>query len=264
MKPPPSQLGCLALVVTLAACIDSSPRVASATDIGTTPETGDEIAGDAADPAEPCDTPAATRCRDDARALQICRDGSWQTTTCGDDRLCIDVGGAQCLEASGEAVCRELVYCYLGCAPLSGAARNACEVECYLQGTVSAQSELAAFVGCLDRAGCFGEDLGPVLDCISDGCGTPMAQCYFQTSGSDSCPSIITCRDGCGDEDNACHLGCGQTATLAAQADYGVLELCLVYACSERENDPTCIDEVTGIGGACAKYVRACANPLDN
>jgi len=245
----------LVSLVAVCACIDSGGQRTPADSTSS-----DTTAASDAEVVAPCDGPGTTRCSAAGDAVEVCSDGAWRATSCGADRLCVDLGGAQCLQASGDADCRDMVFCYLGCGFAGGASEDACALACYLAGTVPAQGQLAAFVGCLDRAACIAEgDAGDVLVCVSDRCGSQLAQCYFETSGPKSCADIVTCREGC--DGDACVQACGQDATLVAQADYGVLELCLLHACAEATTElqqKACIAQATGVGGLCSPFLRKC------
>lgn len=245
---------CLTLAaVVVSGCIQEHRPVGDAADTSTS----SDAAG-----TEACTSTGDTRCSADSRSLEICTDGHWTATSCGNSRVCVVSGGAQCLQTSGEATCRALMYCYLGCLGQPDEARAQCELECYVTGTVAAQAQLVAFQTCADRAQCtHAPTASETLDCLDTSCRTPLAQCYFEASGQDSCASILACYEGC-QHDTTCEAKCGQEADLDAQGRYAILELCLFVACADEPNDPTCVDREAGIGGTCASYTRHCLNPL--
>ncbi|MFO0749559.1 MAG: hypothetical protein U1F43_28395 [Myxococcota bacterium] len=251
----------LALLVTRGACINSSAQ---------RPAADATVSGDATSDAdtgtpvgEPCDGPGDTRCSVGQDAVEVCSDGTWHATVCGANRFCVDVGGAQCLEASGTVECRQLIYCYLGCGAQPESLQGACQLDCYLSGTVQAQSQLVAFQTCADRSACSAGDAGSdTLTCLDDACRTPLAQCYFPDSGQASCASILTCYEGC-QKDPSCEAACGQDATLDAQGRFAILELCLWFACADHPDDASCLDTALGLQGACQPFVRKCLNPLN-
>ncbi|MCC6622039.1 MAG: hypothetical protein IT385_12325 [Deltaproteobacteria bacterium] len=272
MSLPRALISLLAAALIAPACIDDSgQRVAS--DTTTAPDsatsTGDaatDTAGpDATDPRQPCDSPGTTRCSAEGAALEVCTDGAWRATTCEQGRVCVEIGGAQCLQASGEASCRDLVYCYLGCGFAGGASVDACSLACYLQGTVPAQGQLLGFVGCVDRAGCLEpQPAEDTLACVGDHCGPSLAQCYFPRSGEGACSAILNCREACDDEE--CSRACGEDATLVSQGVYGVLEICILHACAHATTEleqKTCIAQATGVGGLCNPWVRECLDLFD-
>jgi len=242
------------------ACIEETRRIA---DSDTTPDATDpSVDADSSDtsPGEPCDEPGITRCAADAAATEVCLNGTWQRAACVDGKICVLAGGAQCVDSTGDAECRDTFYCFLGCQfthPDDPAAAERCLVECFRGATPAAQRELS------DVSSCFEENCADEagLECVAERCSQDLADCYFDTKGDASCGSIIECRVGCSD-DTACAQACGSDATIAAQGRYAVLELCIYYACYGQEAE--CARRASLPTGGCSAYTNACIGLLPN
>lgn len=263
--PTPSRLAplVLPLLVLAPACIEDSARVAdtdTATDVVDTSDDlppGTDASDDSGPPGEPCGEPGITRCAADTDAVELCLDGVWQRAGCADTKICVVAGGAQCVDSTGDATCRDTLYCFLGCQLLfeDSAAQDTCFVDCYRTAREDAQRELSDVIGCLDD-NC-GDTTG--LQCVADRCSQDLADCYFDTHGQGRCGAIIECRLAC-DGDTACVIACGEDATIDAQGDYAVLELCTFYACAGQDAD--CARRVSLPTGPCGDYANACVGLL--
>lgn len=250
----------VSLLAFCGACIEAqrSPS-ASDTDAGDTTSLPDTDGADTrpdTDPGEPCDAQGTTRCAG-VDATQICNGGVWQTVQCETGRICVDFGGAQCLEATGNDTCRDVLYC-MGTCQLreDDDEREQCLVECFISGSSTAQRELGLVTNCLDVAGCEDADADQ-LECIEQNCSQPLALCYFEGSGDAACGRMVQCAQAC--EDDECYLECGEQGTAPAQARFAVLDLCIQYVCFGQGED--CQKEVTTPGGPCFEYVTACISP---
>ncbi len=262
----PSRLAPLALtcLAFAPACIEDSERVADTNTPTDTVDTSDEVppgtdASDDSGPGgEPCDEPGITRCASDAAAVELCLDQTWQRAACAEDKICVVAGGAQCVDSTGDATCRDTLYCFLGCQLLFEdlAAQDACFVDCYRTAAEDAQRELSDVIGCLDD-NCM-DAAG--LDCVAGRCSQDLADCYFDTHGTARCGAIIECRLTCADGDEACVTACGEDATIEAQGDYAVLELCTFYACAGQDDD--CARRAALPTGPCGDYANACVGLL--
>lgn len=251
----PAAVSLSLVVVSIAvpsACISStSDRTAADTQDASEPDAG-----------EPCSGGGDTRCSADGTALEVCTSGHWQSTGCGEGRICVDVGAAQCLDTNGDEPCRQMLYCYLGCDLGPEQVKPTCLLNCYFAGTVEAQSQLASFQTCTERTSCIGGDsVTDTLECIDGACRSELGTCYFPTSGNASCAQILTCYETCGD-DEECKSGCGNDASLDAQGRFGILELCVFFACADKPDDGNCLDNAIGLNGTCAPFARRCLNPL--
>jgi len=245
----------LPFVWALGACIeDTQPRVI--------PDTGIDL-GDAAQDvvdATTCDEPGITRCAEGEFATEVCRDGTWQRTPCASDKICVFAGGAQCVSSTGDADCRDTLYCFLGCQilhPGDESAAEACWTTCYVSATQPAQRELSDALGCFD-ANC--ADQG--FECIAERCSQDLADCYFESKGEQRCGEIVECRLACPDEDTACQKACGGDASIEAQGQYAVLELCTFYQCAGQDED--CPRRVSLPTGPCYPYASDCVGLLPN
>jgi len=236
------------------ACIEESARVADTT----TPDTSDP--GTDVTPGEPCDEPGITRCAADAAATEICLDGVWQRAACAADKICVLAGGAQCVDSTGNADCRDTLYCFLGCqiaSPDDPQAADRCFVECFRSATPPAQRELSDATSCFEE-NC-ADDAG--FQCVAERCSQDLADCYFDAKGGAPCAAIIECRVACND-DEGCIKKCGNDSTFEAQGDYAVLELCIFYACAGQDED--CARRAGGPSGPCAAYINVCIGLLPN
>jgi hypothetical protein len=191
-------------------------------------------------------------------ATQICNGGTWQTVACEEGRICVDFGGAQCLEATGQDICRDVLYC-MGACQLKEAPEDQeeCLVGCFIEGSASAQQELGLVTSCLDVAGC-NEDGVDQLGCIAQSCSQPLALCYFEGAGTAGCARMVQCAQAC--EDDECYRACGEEGTVKAQTEFVILDLCIQYACFDQGED--CAREATSVGGPCVDYLAACLAPL--
>ncbi len=256
----------LIVLVLLSACVETDrPLRGDDTDTTVAPDTTNTPdATDTADvpDVEPCDEQGTTRCAG-TEATQICDDGQWQTVSCPSDRICVDFGGAECLSATGESTCRDVLYCYALCQvnfaeDLDG--RYQCLVACFISGSGTAQSELGLVTSCIDEKGCE-EDGTSTLECIDDGCSLQLALCYFEETGRKGCGDILECAEGCDDGDATCWRECGDDASADAQAEFAILDLCVQYTCFGQLGDD-CLREATQAGGLCFQYAARCASPL--
>lgn len=251
----------LVLTLSLVGCIEST-RPQREVDLGTgdttSPpvDTTPEVASDTpSDVGEPCEDQGTTRCLG-LEATQICNAGRWQTVACTSGRVCVDLGGAQCLDATGKAVCRDVLTCFAAChlTHREADARDACLVACFIDGSEEAQSEVSLFTSCLDVAGCDTSQDG--LLCVEESCSQALALCYFDKTGDKSCARAATCVGECGD-DRDCQIKCGEDATLAAQGELAVLDLCLQYACLGSA-EANCTRDAMAVGGVCARQAVRC------
>jgi len=244
-------------LTTLASCIESSERrVADST------SSDDTIAPDVVH-GDPCEQGGDERCSADSSAIEICGDdGFWSGTRCGDARVCIDYGGAHCLETTGDESCRDLLYCFLGCsAEQTPEDQESCAGRCFVSGTATAQNQLDDAQHCMEEAGCVDLPLKESLMCIDDTCGTLLAFCYFPTHGAESCADIIACKTACKEQEDAdsCDRRCGDASTIAAQSDYAALELCLFFSCA-GQTDQGCVSAAAETG-ACRTFTNQCVAP---
>jgi hypothetical protein len=246
------------LCLLLGACIQDTRRAGDAADApDTSADTGEDVALDTSD-AESCSEPGMTRCADGANATEICLGGTWQRASCAEGKICVVAGGAQCVDSTGDADCRDTFYCFLGCQILHGddlTAGEACLLECFRGATREDQVELSEALGCFEK-NCTQD---AAFDCVAEHCSQDLADCYFDTNGDASCGTIIECRLACGD-DAACGRTCGSDATVQAQGDYAVLELCTFYACAGQDAD--CARRESLPTGACAAYTNECVGLL--
>ena len=253
----------VALTLPVVACIsESRPRASSdATDAtSSAPDaTDDDGAGDADDPA--CASSGQTRCDDQGKALEVCLEGRWQSAPCGDDQICVGgAEGALCIDASGDADCHDTLYCFLACQvlhPDEGADQDGCFGTCFTAGTEQAQGELTEVIACFED-NC--RDSAP-LECAAQRCTQDLADCYYDDHGQAGCPSIVSCRIAC-EDDSDCAKRCGDDATIEAQGDYAMLELCIFYACWDQDED--CSRRATLPTGACSPYANECIGLLPN
>jgi len=250
------------LVSLLGGCIEAQrAEVESDTDTSDTASLPDSSAPDTRPdgaPGEPCEAQGTTRCAS-VEATQICNGGTWQTVECESGRICVDFGGAQCLEATGDETCRDVLYCMGSCQLEEDAEeREECLVDCFISGSATAQRELGLVTSCLDVAGC-SEPGGDELECIAQSCSQPLALCYFEGSAEAGCARMVQCAQNCAGDDT-CYLACGEDGTVAAQAEFAVLDLCVQYVCFGQGED--CARDATSVGGPCAEYLTACLSPL--
>lgn len=258
-----------AIVVSLmgvfGACIEAqraqSESDTDAADTSALPNTDTDTAGadtrPETDTGEPCQAQGTTRC-EGVEATQICNGGTWQTVPCEAGRICVDFGGAQCLEATGDDTCRDVLYCMGACeAERDPEDRDECLVSCFISGSATAQRELGLVTSCLDVAGCNEGEVNQ-LECIAKSCSQPLALCYFEGSAEAGCTRMVQCAQAC--EDDACYLACGEQGTVSAQAEFAVLDLCIQYVCFGQDED--CTRDATSVGGPCVEYLSACLSPL--
>ncbi len=234
----------LVALIAVTACIEEQTPIDTTGDVATSPDST----------SEPCDTPGVTRCNDDLSATEFCSGGVWIPEACGEGKLCIVAGAAQCVDSTGDATCRSTLYCFIGCQVAyadDDPAIESCMISCFRGATREDQVELSVATDCFERR--CGEDAS--FDCIAASCSQALGDCYFDTSGSESCGQIITCRTGC-DGDEVCGIGCGDDGSIPAQSTYAVLELCIFYACFGEDGD--CPRRVGLLGGACSDYTNAC------
>lgn len=231
------------------ACIEETGRITDTSDADASGDVG-----------EPCDEPGVTRCASDAAATEVCLNGTWQRAACAENKICVLAGGAQCVDSTGDAACRDTLYCFLGCQVAHAddpVAAEACLVECFRSATQAAQRELSEVSECFED-NC-GNDAG--LDCVAEQCSQDLARCYYDSSGDATCGSIVECRVGC-NEDPSCIQACGADATVGAQGEYAVLELCIFYACAGQDDE--CGRRAGLPTGACGDYTNACIGLLPN
>jgi len=253
----------LLAIVLFSACVETD-RPLRGEDADTTVAPDTPIAPDTDDllEVEPCGEQGTTRC-DGAEATQICNNGEWQSAVCPTDWVCVDFGGAECLSATGDSTCRDVLYCFATC-QLSFAddqeGRDGCQVACFIAGSQTAQTELSLVTSCIGDGGC--EDGGPAtLECIDERCSLQLALCYFESTGRTSCADIVQCVTGCDDDEPTCWQECGDDGSADAQAEFAILDLCVQYACF-GVSSPTCGREAMGPGGPCFEYVTQCLSPL--
>lgn len=256
----------IALFVSLlGGCIEAQRAVSEsdsdAMDTSALPDTDTDTTGADTRPepdvAEPCEAQGTTRCAS-VEATQICNGGTWQTVACETGRICVDFGGAQCLEATGDDTCRDVLYC-MGACQLKEAEedREECLVDCFISGSATAQQELGLVTSCLDVAGCNDPEVDQ-LECISESCSQPLALCYFEGSGDAGCTRLVQCAQSC--EDDECYRACGEEGSVASQAEFVVLDLCIQYACFGQGEE--CPRDATSVGGPCVDYLATCLSPL--
>ncbi len=229
-------------LIAVTACIEEQ------TPLDTSVETSPEVV------YESCDTPRVTRCNAARGATEFCTNGVWLPEACGEGKLCIVAGAAQCVDSTGDATCRSTLYCFIGCQYENAGddvAIEACLVSCYRSATRDDQIELSLATDCLERR--CGDDTS--FECIASSCSQALGDCYFDTSGQQSCGEIVACRTAC-DDDEACGTSCGDDGSVAAQSTYAVLELCIFYACLGGNEE--CPRRVVLPGGACGDYTNAC------
>jgi len=211
---------------------------------------------------EPCDEQGTTRCAG-VEATQICNNGQWQTVSCPSDKICVDFGGAECLSATGDSTCRDVLYCYATC-QLSFAndpkGRDGCLIACFISGSSTAQSELGLVTSCIADKGCEADGVS-TLECIDEQCSLQLALCYFESTGRDSCADVLQCVNGCDEDDPDCWRKCGDDANASAQAEFAVLDLCVQYACFGQLSE-ACYRESTQPRGPCFEYATRCLSPI--
>lgn len=248
---------CLLIWSLSIGCIEGQPA-------RTVPETSiplDDVEdADEVGDAVTCNEPGVTRCAEGANATEICLDGVWQRAACAEDKICVLAGGAQCIDSTGDADCRDTLYCFLGCQvlhPDDEVAADACFVTCYTSATQPAQLELSDALGCFE-----GNCADQGFECIAERCSQDLADCYYDTKGAAGCARIIECRLACADGDTPCEKACGSDSTIEAQGKYAVLELCTFYQCIGQ--DAECPRRVTLPTGPCGTYAKDCVDFLPN
>lgn len=236
----------LVALIAVTACIEEQTPIDTSGDVAveSSPETSNE----------PCDTPGVTRCSEDGSATEFCSGGAWLPEPCGEGKLCVVAGAAQCVDSTGDATCRSTLYCFIGCQVAhegDDVAIEACLVSCFRGATRDDQVELSLATECLERR--CGE--GATFECIASSCSQALGDCYFDVSGGETCAQIVACRTGC-NGDEACAVTCGDNGSVAAQSEYAVLELCIFYACIGQDDE--CPRRAGLPGGACGDYTNAC------
>lgn len=254
----------LLLSVHMVGCIEAQRAESDTTTADTVmPDTSapDSVGPDASDPdtspGEPCEGPGQTRCLG-TEATQICNGGEWQTVACGQDRICIDFGGGQCVETSGQATCYDALYCLVTCqfAFTEEVDRNTCSVECVNNSSGDARNELGDTLTCFETCD---DDEGEQLGCVAKTCSSELGACYFDGRGASGCLVLAQCIEACQGQPAECRNSCGTFATKQAQAEYAVLDLCVTYACVGQGDE--CGVAAIATGGACARYAAQCLTP---
>ncbi|MFN3198740.1 MAG: hypothetical protein ACE366_10075 [Bradymonadia bacterium] len=138
----------------------------------------------------------------------------------------------------GELSCLEVVQCQEAC----GQNDEACLVDCVEQGSQQAQSQYITAVQCIeanngDQAACQAE----IQACVGGGGGNP------PPAGDDlSCSEMLTCFQGCGQNDQACLQDCFQRSTPQAQQLYNSIAQCIE---ANGGNQEACQNEIQACFG---------------
>ena len=164
--------------------------------------------------------------------------------------VCLEQGTAQCVKASGNQTCDEVFFCLISCDG-DQEARDICSRDCFLDGTTEGQREVLDLIDCYEAGQC-GDDLG----CIDQLCGLPLAACFFETTGPDTCSEILNCTVRCGN-DEVCKAACPESGKPGAQAHYATLTLCILTYCGL---DPAATCAVTAVANPtqCKSYYDNC------
>lgn len=255
----------LIFLVMLSSCIETNDRAEPTTSPTDTTEPEDtttsapDTAHEDVPTGEPCLEQGQQRCTEDGKSIEVCDQGFWETTRCGDKRICLDFGGAQCFDK--DQSCRDILYCFLLCNERADPSEaEACGALCYVRGDEKAQDDLLDMQSCMEESACTGISFEESLSCIRETCGNDVAVCFFEEAfGTKPCAPIFACQDECGVGDEACRRACGSTSSRQAQADYGVLELCLFFACAGTQ-DANCFEDRAG--DTCQAFASQCVAPV--
>jgi len=234
---------------------------------------------------------SAFRCNGDE--VQACSGGFWVTTqVCTDTNTCRDgtcIPSSTCTNGSRRCSGSNIEQCTLGQWAFAQACSNGCTNEacnppptsglvcddvftcivdagcfdawptpptstctspCLNQGTTTGRNEMNAVLSCY--ATCNYDDA-----CVVDTCYQQRANCFFDTTGSLSCPQIDQCIGDC-TSGGPCVIGCYESGTNPAQGAYLRVTECIDAYCQQ---DEACISEVITPGGPCAQAFETCFGP---
>ena len=168
--------------------------------------------------------------------------------TCVTGQTCSPAGQCQGGGVTGGANCNDTYNCIAQC----GQDQN-CSAQCQSLASAQAMAELNELFNC--QSGC----TTPDMTCIAETCIMELAECFFDIQGASSCSDMFMCLQSCPQMDSGCQDGCINQGTLAAQAEFMAINVCLSSSCPTQSD--TCINQAAGAGGACEGYVNTCLAP---
>lgn len=127
---------------------------------------------------------------------------------------------------------------------------QACWSGCLAEGNTTGRNEASAMISCYDNCGWDGT-------CAYDTCSPQRAACFYARTGSGNCASIDECLGTC--TSDPCYIGCFESATAAAQAQYMWVSDCASLYCDLADTE--CVSSVLTGGGPCEDAYNECFGP---